>query len=67
MIMRLLKQALCLWIVFAIALSGTDFFMSMAKMLPAASEVISWAGGMASSVIGVFAGKAAWDGFELGK
>jgi len=39
----------------------------MAKMFPPISELITWTGGMVSSVIGALAGKAAWDGFELGK
>ncbi|RDT06297.1 hypothetical protein DXF82_19320 [Enterobacter hormaechei] len=65
MLIKLLKQALCLWVVIAIAHSGMEFFLFISKSIPSASDVITWAGGMASSVIGIFAGMAAWKGFAL--
>ncbi|MEP9265045.1 hypothetical protein [Enterobacter kobei] len=65
MLIKLLKQALCLWVVIAIAYSGIEFFLFISKSFPSAPSVISWAGGIASSVIGIFAGMAAWKGFAL--
>ncbi|EPJ4830056.1 TPA: hypothetical protein ACKE3S_004536 [Enterobacter kobei] len=65
MLIKLLKQALCLWVVIAIAYSGMEFCLFISESFPSASSVISWAGGIASSVIGIFAGMAAWKGFAL--
>ncbi|ELE6461097.1 hypothetical protein [Enterobacter hormaechei] len=65
MLIKLLKQALCLWVVIAIAYSGMEFCLFISKSFPSASNVITWAGGIAASVIGIFAGMAAWKGFGL--
>ncbi|EKG3230951.1 TPA: hypothetical protein U2Q83_004251 [Enterobacter hormaechei] len=65
MLIKLLKQALCLWVVISIAHSGIDFCLFISKSFPSASSVITWAGGMISSVIGIFAGMATWKGFAL--
>lgn len=65
MLLRLLKQSLCLWVVFAIGMSGFDFCLYLSKMLPAASWFIIWAGGIASSAIGIIVGMASWKGFGL--
>lgn len=61
----LFKQALCILIVFAIAILGLEFFFYLSKIMPSASWFITWAGGITSCLVGIFAGMAAWRGFGL--
>ncbi|NUD79471.1 hypothetical protein HUC42_06005 [Escherichia coli] len=63
MVLRLLQKALCLWVIFAVGKSGFDFCLYMAKSFPESSWLITWSGGIASCMIGIFAGMAAWRGF----
>jgi len=65
MVLRLLQKALCFWVIFAVGMSGFDFCLYLSKIFPEASWFITWAGGIASSVVGIFSGMAAWRGFRL--